>query len=305
MRHFRHQETFKKLRHSSQSQLPEFPDGQRFFFAAIHKKPFILNTHGSLLGYKKYLASPAQKFPYQVYDLLTLKTSAKRAHAVVVSSRREYEDAVQFGISRKKLHVIPMGVDIPVQASRREEDAPLKILFVGRVARVRRVELILKAVRKLSVPYTVTIVGGEEKTSSLTKSGYLNELKKLCAGLGITDRVVFTGPKPPRDLPSFYNAADVFVYPSLYENFSQPILEAGSYGIPVIATPVGIAPEIIEDGETGLLVSGEPEDLAQKLEQLGDASARKKMGLQLKEKIRNKFAWNPIMDQYMELYNSF
>jgi D-inositol-3-phosphate glycosyltransferase len=237
---------------------------------------------------------------------LTLKTSAKRANTIVVSSKGEYEDAIQFGISRKKLRVIPMGVDVPVQESRqKEEDTPLKILFVGRIARVRRVELILQAVSRLSRPYTVTIVGGEEKTSSLTKSGYLEELKKYCADLGITDRVIFTGPKPPDALPSFYNAADIFVYPSLYENFSQPILEAGSFGIPIIATRVGIAPEIIEDGVTGFLISGEAEALAQKLEQLGDASERKKMGLKIQEKVRNKFAWSQIMDQYMELYHSF
>jgi glycosyltransferase involved in cell wall biosynthesis len=237
---------------------------------------------------------------------LTLKTSAKRADAVVVSSNEEYEDAIEFGISRKKLHVIPMGVDIHEVGSQQEEgNSPLKILFVGRVARVRRVELILQAVKKLSIPFTVTIVGGEEKTSSLTKSGYLDELKKCCTDLGITDRVVFTGPKLPQDLPAFYNDADVFVYPSLYENFSQPILEAGSYGIPIIATKVGIAPEIIDDGESGFLVSGDSEILAQKLEQLGNSSERKEMGHKIQEKVRKKFAWSQIMDQYMELYNSF
>lgn len=218
----------------------------------------------------------------------------------------EYEDAIEFGISPKKLHVIPMGVEDHdgLQQSPQDDDATLKILFVGRVARVRRVELILQAVKKLSIPCTVTIVGGEEKTSSLTKSGYMNELKQLCGDFGINDRVTFTGPKSPEELPFFYNAADVFVYPSRYENFSQPILEAASYGLPVIATSIGIAPEIIEDGETGFLIPGESSELAQRLEQLGDASERKKMGRKLQEKVRNKFAWNRVMDQYMELYRS-
>jgi glycosyltransferase involved in cell wall biosynthesis len=236
---------------------------------------------------------------------LTLKASAKRADAIVVSSEMEYEDAVEFGISRKKLHVIPMGVDIPISQNPQEEDGPLKILFVGRIARVRRVELILQAVKKLSVPYAVTIVGGEEKTSSLTKSGYLGELKKLCVDYGIDDKVTFTGPKTPKELPAFYQAADVFVYPSLYENFSQPILEAASFGIPVIATPVGIAPEIIEEGETGFLFSGDSATLTERLEHLGDSSARRKMGQKLQNKIRNKFDWNSITDQYMRLYFSF
>lgn len=219
----------------------------------------------------------------------------------------EIEDAVEFGISRKKIHVIPMGVDIPKALSleKQGQNSSLKILFVGRIARVRRVELILQAVQKLSIPFTVTIVGGEEKTSSLSKTGYLNELKNLCEDLGISENVIFTGSKPPDKLPSYYRAADVFVYPSLYENFAQPILEAASYGIPVVATPVGIAKEIIADGETGFLVTADPSALCHALEQLADSSFRNSLGAKLKETVRNKFAWDRIMDQYMELYRSF
>jgi glycosyltransferase involved in cell wall biosynthesis len=300
-------QTTQDVRHPAQSQLPKLPDRQRFFFSSIKKKPFILNTHGSLLGYKKYLPTFLQRFPYRVYDLLTLKASAKRADAIVVSSKMEFEDAVEFGVSRNKLHIIPMGVDIPAPPSPapQEQDSPLKILFVGRIARVRRVELILQAVKKLSIPYSVTIVGGEEKTSSLSKTGYLDELRGLSEDLGISDHVTFAGPKPPEELPSYYRAADVFVYPSLYENFAQPILEAASYGVPVIATPVGIAQEIIEDGETGFLTTSDPTTLARRLEQLADPSFKRGLGEKLKETVRNKFAWNRIMDQYVELYRSF
>lgn len=217
----------------------------------------------------------------------------------------EYEDAVEFGISRKKLHIIPMGVDIPETPlnDRREDDSPLKILFVGRIARVRRVELILQAAKNLSIPHTFTIVGGEEKTSSLSKTGYLRELRSLCERLGVS--ATFAGPKAPGDLASYYQAADVFVYPSLYENFAQPLLEAASYGIPIISTPVGIAPEIIKDGETGYLVDADPAAIRQALEKLADPAVRRNMGQKLKETVRKKFAWNRIMDQYMALYRSF
>ena len=74
-------------------------------------KPKVLNTHGTLLGFKKYLACK-QQFPYRLYDALTLKASARKANAVIVSSKLEYEDAIEFGISKRKLHVIPMGVDV-------------------------------------------------------------------------------------------------------------------------------------------------------------------------------------------------
>ena len=153
--------------------------------------------------------------------------------------------------------------------------------------------------------WRLTLVGGEEKTSSLSKPGYLPELQRLCGSLGIEDRVLFAGAKPPEELPLYYQTADVFVYPSLYENFAQPILEAAAYGIPVISTAVGIAQEIIKDGETGFLVPGDPVHLREKLERLNDPTLREDMEGKIRESVRKKFAWKPIMDQYMELYRSF
>ncbi|GJL79440.1 MAG: hypothetical protein NPINA01_24290 [Nitrospinaceae bacterium] len=225
----------------------------------------------------------------------------------MVSSEIEHKDAVEFGVSPKKLHIIPMGADImaPPVPNGQEEDPTLKILFVGRIARVRRVELILKAVKNLSVPFRLTIVGGEEKTSSLSKTGYLQELKDLSRDLKISDHVEFVGPKPPENLPVYYQAANVFVYSSLYENFAQPLLEAASYGIPIVSTSVGIAPQIIKNEETGFLVPAEPQTMSHALEQLNDPIRRKNLGQKLKETVRNKFAWSRVMDQYIELYRAF
>ena len=279
----------------------------RFFFASRHRIPFILNTHGSLLGYQKYLPSRLQRLPYRIYDWATLKRSAGKADAVVVSSQLEYSEAVQFGIDKNKLHLIAMGIDVDDYPMREKSSAEgeLKILFVGRLARVRRVELLLQAVQRLSVPWRLTVVGGEAKTSSLSKPGYLNELKKLCAELGIGNRVRFAGPQPQKDLKSFYREADVFVYPSLYENFAQPLLEAAASGLPVIATAVGIANEIIIDGETGYVVPGDPKAICERLGQMADASARVEMGRNIRKRVRENFAWDQVMDRYLELYRSF
>ncbi|NIP99801.1 MAG: glycosyltransferase, partial [Nitrospinaceae bacterium] len=57
---------------------------------------------------------------------------------------------------------------------------------------------------------------------------------------------------------SYYQSADVFVYPSRYENFGQPVLEAAAWGLPVIATSTGVASEIIREGETGFLTPPDP-----------------------------------------------
>ena len=268
-------------------------------------KPRILSTHGSLLGYKKYLPRN-HRFPYRLYDALTFKASAKKANAVIVSSKLEYEDAIEFGISKKKLHVIPMGIDVDDYAMGQDKktDDAINILFVGRMARVRRIEILLRAVKKLSIPFRVTLVGGEEKTASLSKWGYIDELKKLCKTLNISDRITFAGPVAQDELSTWYRKADIFVYPSLYENFGQPILEAAAAGLPIISTPVGVAKEIIIDSETGFLITGEDRELAERITQLADSNLRLKMGRAIRKKVRNLYGWQGIIDQYIDLYQS-
>ena len=103
--------------------------------------------------------------PYNFYDAVTLKTSAKRAQAIIVSSKFEYEDALEFGIEKKRIHIIPMGIDVKEFDKKPSISEELQILFVGRIARVRRIELLLQAVSRLSFPFHLTLVGGEENIS--------------------------------------------------------------------------------------------------------------------------------------------
>jgi glycosyltransferase involved in cell wall biosynthesis len=236
---------------------------------------------------------------------LTFKTSAKVADAVVVSSKLEYEDAIEFGIKKNKLFVIPMGIDVDAYVdSQINHEGTINILFVGRIARVRRIEILLQAVARLSIPCQLILVGGEEKTSSLSKSGYLDELKNLCKALNINDQVTFVGPVPQDELFNWYSKGDIFVYPSLYENFGQPILEAAAAGLPIISTSVGVARELITDNETGFLFTGDVQELADRITQLSDQNIRKEMGKSLRQKARSLYGWKGIIKQYLDLYYS-
>ena len=181
----------------------------------------------------------------------------------------------------------------------------LQLLFVGRIARVRRIELLLQAVEKLKFPFHLTIAGGEEKTSSVTRSGYLKELKELAHRLNLNTKVTFTGRKTQEELKEYYRMADLFVYSSKYENFGQPLIEAGAHGLPIIATSVGVARDIIIDGETGYLTSDDPKTISDRIQLLQDHKLRQQMGVQIKGLIREKFDWENIMKQYVNLYNSF
>jgi glycosyltransferase involved in cell wall biosynthesis len=99
--------------------------------------------------------------------------------------------------------------------------------------------------------------------------------------------------------------ADIFLYPSKYENFGQPLIEAGAHGLPIVATAVGVARDIVVDGETGYLTSGDPKAISEGIHLLQDSNLRRQMGSQIKNLIKEKFNWGNIMDQYLTLYNSF
>ncbi len=199
-----------------------------------------------------------------------------------------------------------MGTDVSNHSLETQfnHDGPLRILFAGRIARVRRVELILRAVSKLTIPFILTIVGGEETTSSTSKKGYMIELIRLVQKLGIETKVVFSGKKSREEMKNYYKNADVFVYPSTYENFGQPILEAAAYGLPIISTPVGVALELITSEETGYTIPADPNAICDRIIKLNDKHTRLDFGSKLRERVRQNFGWEPIIDQYIDLYRS-
>lgn len=92
---------------------------------------------------------------------------------------------------------------------------------------------------KLKRPFNVVILG---------KAGpSYDDLIKLCENLRITEDCIFTGYIPVSDMPYFYNAAEIFVYPSLYEGFGLPLVEAMACGTPVVTSDVTSIPEVVGD----------------------------------------------------------
>jgi glycosyltransferase involved in cell wall biosynthesis len=266
----------------------------------------VLSTHGSLLDYKKYQRPASNYFPYKLYDGLTFKVTAKRADAVVVSSQMEYEEALEFGIHKNKLHIIPDGIETfgpPVNRSSRQ-GAPLSLLFAGPMTRFRRVELLLRAARKLTLPFRITLVATNDIATTNGSTDYLSELKKLVKTLGIEDRVDFLGNPSPEDMKNCYANADLFINPSAHETSGKILLEAGASGLPMISTPVGLANEIITSGENGFIVPADPDMICDRILQLSNPDTRKKFGHHIREKVLNTFGWNTVMNRYMELYGS-
>ena len=134
--------------------------------------------------------------------------------------------------------------------------APARLLYVGRLAPEKGLEVLLEALRRLRAARpggaapVLTLVGWDYVGST-----YGGELRARVAGSDLAGAVAFAGHVPygPR-LFALYDAHDALVLPSFTEGFPQVILEAMARGVPVVATRVGGVPRVVEDGKSGLLV---------------------------------------------------
>ncbi|MBI2505590.1 MAG: glycosyltransferase [Candidatus Latescibacteria bacterium] len=169
----------------------------------------------------------------------------------------------QSGVPREKIQVVYNGVDRRFRPRDRQEArqelglpaAAFILLFVGLLVPVKGVEVLLEALEALGdrQMYCVLVGGGPLET----------ELKAQVQARSLEAPVLFAGPRPTAQIPVWMNAADVLVLPSYSEGRPNVVLEAQACGLPVIATRVGGTPELIRDGETGLLVdSGDEAQLA-------------------------------------------
>jgi glycosyltransferase involved in cell wall biosynthesis len=121
--------------------------------------------------------------------------------------------------------------------------------------------------------------------------------------LGLEDEVRFLGFVPDDDLPALYNLADLFVFPSLYEGFGLPPLEAMACGTPVVTTNVSSLPEVV--GGAGLMVPPEDvEGLAEAMERaLGDRAWRGE-AVQRGLAQARRFTWRAAAERLIELYET-
>lgn len=139
---------------------------------------------------------------------------------------------------RAKVAVVPNGIEL---ASSRPSD-PRVVLFVGRLTAGKGVDVLIDAMRACPDEQLVIVGDGPER----------QRLEARAAGL---DRVVFTGTLGRSDVERSLANAKMLVLPSRQEGQPNVILEAMARGVPVVATPVGGIPDLIRDGENGVIVA--------------------------------------------------
>jgi D-inositol-3-phosphate glycosyltransferase len=188
------------------------------------------------------------------------------ADAVLASCDVEAEQFVHlYNAEPSRVHVVPLGVEHAFfapgyrpqarSALGLDKDATM-MLYVGRLQALKGADLALETLielRRRGRHATLAIVGGP---SGLDGEATLERLHQRVAEAGVIDQVMFVAPQSHRLLSSWMRAADVTLVPSRAESFGLVALESSACGTPVVAADVGGLTSLIDEGETGFLVSG-------------------------------------------------
>ena len=195
---------------------------------------------------------------------LFMRTSARRANALIAISENTRRDAIRLlGIPPEKIFTTPLGIskkfhpvsdpNLLCQLRRKYGLPETFILYVGTLEPRKNLPFLLKSYKNLvdaGNPTALVIVG---------RLGWMYDaFFKLVNTLELKEKIILPGYVPAEDLPGLYTLARVFVYPSLYEGFGFPPLEAMACGTPVITTTVSAMPEHV--GDAALLIPPHDEE---------------------------------------------
>jgi glycosyltransferase involved in cell wall biosynthesis len=212
------------------------------------------------------------------------------AEAFVAMSRRIRDEMVAAGVARERIALIPHGVDTerfrPAELAERDAlraahglpDGTLAV-FTGRLLRGKGLNTLVAAFAEVAASrpdlHLVLVGSGAGQALSVEE-----ELRADVRARGLDGRVVFTGRVD--DVETYLRAANLFVFPSIFEGLGISLVEAAACGLPAVASRTGGIPDVVDDGRSGLLVTpGRMDELASALGALGgDAALRTRMGVE-------------------------
>ncbi len=251
-------------------------------------------------------------FIHEVHEVNQLPTFQRRYHSfinylsfrisrlIVVNSKYTGNWVCRFGDSKNKIFLMYPVVGSLANNSRRREElqkGPVRILCVGNIRRNKGQMNLLQAMEYIKHDFAITLVG------LVKEKEYMDRLQEYILTKGISDKVRFTGFLNGRELSEEYEKADIFVAPTLKEGFGMAVLEAMSYGLPIVASNVGAVCEVIEDRINGLLVEPEnPELLSSGIHEILEKPILKEQ-LQ-KNAIKRSSQFETIDEQFEQFYQA-
>jgi glycosyltransferase involved in cell wall biosynthesis len=265
--------------------------------------PAIVHTpHGSIF-HPTFFSPPAQ-WVFTVVE----KMAAQWADKIIAICQSEIEDFLNRRIAPGEKYTIIRGAidpdkfkrtKIDVAKKKRELGLPEDSFTIGMIARLDYEKghlTALEAFQKVQkeIPKALLLIVG--------KGGLEGTIREKINHMGLEASVIMTGYRS--DIPEITRLLDVSLHPSLWDCSPRAILEAMLCGVPVIATAVGGIPEIVKDGETGLLVPpGDAEALAHSILRLRrEEGLRERLTHGVVERVQEFFDTTQIIDKTINLY---
>lgn len=283
--------------------LMHFPHFNVPFFCTT---PFIVTIHDLILTkFPTKRASTLSPFLYyfkNIFYKIIIKRAVKRAKKIIAVSKFTKNDIVeQFNASSEKIKTIYEGVSVTIEGGKKgDNDDKLSynfskpyLLYVGSAYPHKNLELLVKVFSKIKEKrrdLSLVIVGREDY--------FLKRLKEFVGEEGV--EVFFPGFVPDEDLSILYREATAFVYPSLYEGFGLPPLEAMLHSCPVVSSDASCLPEVLEDSAC-FYSSRDPKDLEEKvIKILDDHILRDDLTRKGREQVK-KYSWETAVKKTYQL----
>lgn len=238
-----------------------------------------------------------------------LKRSCDNSDIIItVSDNSKKEIMEYFNMPERKIRIVPNGVDLNFYKPIRNVNVIKKykiekpyFLYIGTLEPRKNIPNLIRAfnilLQKLNKKDIILVIGGR-------KGWRYDEIYKCVEELKLEDDVLFLGYVPIEDMPALYTQAISFVFPSLYEGFGIPPLEAMACGTPVIASNTSSLPEVV--GDAGMLVN--PYDI----EELSNAMMKIYEDNHFREKLKSlsldrskQFTWINAANKLLEVYKIF
>ena len=252
-----------------------------------YRGPSVVTVHDLSFEFDPELMSRRDRFMFRTF----VPRSARRADRVLAVSERTKRDLVEhYGIAEERIVVTPNGVDPVFRPYGAVHDGPPYALFVGGIQPRKDPLTAVEALALVDGDLRLVLVGDEKRGG--------DDVRSAVRRLGLEARVELAGYVEHEGLASLYRGAACLVFPSRYEGFGLPVLEAMASGTPVVATTAGAVPEVAGDAAV-LVEPGDPEALAAGIRQaLGDRERLAAAGL---ERAR-RFTWSETARRTLKVY---
>lgn len=222
---------------------------------------------------------------------------------IAVSNGVGREVSKHYGVPQELITVIPNAVDTarfqPVDADARRgriraqhgfDAQDVVLLFVGKEFRRKGLASLIDALPHLPRQARILAVGGDDQAP----------YRAQAAALGVADRVVFAGHSS--GVEDYFQAGDVFVFPTLYEAFALVSLEAAAAGLPLVTTRVNGTEDFVVDGVNGFFADRDGRSLAEAIMPLvRDGAMRRSLGERARADV-STYTWESVAARTLEVY---